>query len=189
MIEEQIEKKLSSWKGKFLSVDRRLVLINSVLTSLTMFMLSFFEVPKGVLEKIDYYLSMFFWQNDSQKKKYRVTQWDIIYQPREQGGLGVLNIEVQNKCLLSKWLFKLINKDGLWQKILRKNYLSNQTIGKAQKKPGDSQFWTGLMNAKPDFLQYGSFQIKNGRQIRFWEDKWLGNYSFQQQYPTLNNIV
>jgi hypothetical protein len=55
MIGKRIEKKMSSWKGKFLSVGGRLVLINSVLTSLTMFMLSFFEVPKGVLEKIDYY--------------------------------------------------------------------------------------------------------------------------------------
>jgi hypothetical protein len=31
-----------------------------------MFMLPFFEVPKGVLEKIDYFLSRFFWQSDSQ---------------------------------------------------------------------------------------------------------------------------
>jgi hypothetical protein len=45
------------------------------------------------------------------------------------------------------------------------------------------------MNAKPDFLRYGPFQIKNGKQIHFWEDKWLGNYSFQHQYPTLYNIV
>jgi hypothetical protein len=44
------------------------------------------------------------------------------------------------------------------------------------------------MNAKPDLLRYGSFQIKNGRRIHFWEDKWLGNYSFKQQYPTLYNI-
>jgi hypothetical protein len=42
MIEERIEKKLSCWKGKYLSVRGRLVLINSVLRSLTMFMLSFF---------------------------------------------------------------------------------------------------------------------------------------------------
>jgi hypothetical protein len=42
MIEERIEKRLCSWKGKFLSVGGRLVLINSVLTSLTMFMMSFF---------------------------------------------------------------------------------------------------------------------------------------------------
>jgi hypothetical protein len=60
MTEERIEKKMSSWKGKCLSVDGLLVLINSVLTSLTMFMLSFFKVPKGVLEKIDYYRSRFF---------------------------------------------------------------------------------------------------------------------------------
>jgi hypothetical protein len=38
MIEERIEKKLSSWKGKYLSVESRLVLINSVLSSLAMFM-------------------------------------------------------------------------------------------------------------------------------------------------------
>jgi hypothetical protein len=60
IIENKIEKKLCSWKGKLMSGGGRLVLINSVLTSLVMFMLSFFEVPKGVLEKIDYYRSRFF---------------------------------------------------------------------------------------------------------------------------------
>jgi hypothetical protein len=51
MIEEHIEKKLSSWKGKYLSVGGRLVLTNSVLSSLPLFMLSLFEITKGVLEK------------------------------------------------------------------------------------------------------------------------------------------
>jgi hypothetical protein len=37
-----------------------LVLINSILTSLALFMLSFFEVPQGILEKIDYYRSDFY---------------------------------------------------------------------------------------------------------------------------------
>jgi hypothetical protein len=57
---ERIEKKLSSWKGKHLSVGRRLVLINSVLTSLPLYMLSFFEVPRMVLEKLEYLRSRFF---------------------------------------------------------------------------------------------------------------------------------
>jgi hypothetical protein len=61
MIKERIEKKLSSWKGKYLSVGGRLVIKISVLTSLTMFMLSLFEIPKRVLEKIDYCHSRFFW--------------------------------------------------------------------------------------------------------------------------------
>jgi hypothetical protein len=41
MIEERIEKRLSGWKGKMLTVGGRLVLINSVLSSLPKFMLSF----------------------------------------------------------------------------------------------------------------------------------------------------
>ena len=114
-IEEKFEKKLSSWKGKHLSVGTRLILINSVLTSLALFMLSFFEVPRGVLEKLEYYRSRFFWQSDEHKKKYRLVQWNIICQPKEIGGLGVRNLDIQNKCLLSKWLFKLMNEDGVWQ--------------------------------------------------------------------------
>jgi hypothetical protein len=42
VIEERFQKKLSSWKGKLLSVGDRLVLINSVLTNLAMYMLSLF---------------------------------------------------------------------------------------------------------------------------------------------------
>jgi len=89
------------------------VLINSVLTSLVMYMMSFFEVPREVLEKLEYLRSRFFWQAEDQKKKYRLAKWSIICQPKEIGGLGIKNIDVQNKCLLSKWLFKLINEDGV----------------------------------------------------------------------------
>jgi hypothetical protein len=40
--------------------------------------------------------------------------------------MGILNLDLQNKCLLSKWLFKLLNEDGLWQDILKKKYLQNK---------------------------------------------------------------
>jgi hypothetical protein len=56
--------------------------------------------------------------------------------PKDQGGLGIQNLEIQNECLLSKWLFKLINEEGLRQTILRNKYLSTQTIGKVDKKQG-----------------------------------------------------
>ena len=52
IIEDRIEKRLSGWKGNLLSIGGRLVLINSILSSLPMFMLSFFEVPKGVHRKL-----------------------------------------------------------------------------------------------------------------------------------------
>ena len=40
-----------------------------------------------------------------------------------------MNLEIQNICLLSKWLYKLVNEDGIWQDLLRKKYLKNKTIG------------------------------------------------------------
>jgi hypothetical protein len=80
------------WKGKYLS-GGILVLINSVLTSLLMFVLSFFEVPKGVLKKIDYFRSRFFCNMIVKRKKYRLTKWNIMCHPKDQGGLGIQNIE------------------------------------------------------------------------------------------------
>ena len=60
-VEERFQKRLNCWRSKMLSVEGRLVLINSVLSSLPTFMLSFFEIPRGVLKKLDYFRSRFFW--------------------------------------------------------------------------------------------------------------------------------
>jgi hypothetical protein len=57
LIEDHFEIKLSSWLGKLLSYGDRLILINSILTSMPMFMLSFFEIPKGVRKRLDFFRS------------------------------------------------------------------------------------------------------------------------------------
>ena len=47
---------------------------------------------------------------------------------------GVHNLEIQNKCLLSKWLYKLINKNGVWQDLLKRKYLYNKSITQVDRK-------------------------------------------------------
>ena len=78
-----------------------------------------------------------------------------------------MNLEIQNKCLLSKWLFKLTNEDGIWQQLLRKKYLGSKSLTHFTRRPGDSQFCAGLMKVKDDFMQWMSFKIQNGEQTRF----------------------
>ena len=51
-----------------------------------------------------------------------------------------MDLNVQNKCLLSKWLFKLTNEDGIWQQILKNKYLGSKTLTQVEEKSGDSQF-------------------------------------------------
>jgi hypothetical protein len=45
------------------------------------------------------------------------------------------------------------------------------------------------MNIKDEFLNMGSFNLQDGKGIRFWEDTWLRNISLKEQYPNLSNIV
>ena len=59
-VDERFQKRLSRWKGKLLSAGGKQVLINSVLSSLPLFMFSFLEVPREVLKKLDFYRSRFF---------------------------------------------------------------------------------------------------------------------------------
>jgi hypothetical protein len=75
-------------------------------------MMSFFAIPIGVLKRLDYFRSRFFWQSDGQKQKYRLAKWNILCQPRDQGGLGIQDLNIKNIALLSKWLFKLLTIDG-----------------------------------------------------------------------------
>ena len=77
------------------------------------------------------------------------------------------DLDVQNKCLLSKWLFRLINEDGVWQQLLRNKYLGTKPLSQVEKKPGDSQFWLGLMKVKPIFLNGGVYKVSSGSQVRF----------------------
>jgi hypothetical protein len=67
-----------------------------------MYMMSLFAIPKGVLQKLDYFLSRFFWQSDDQKRKYRLAKWSILCQPKDQGGLGIHDLDVKNTALLSE---------------------------------------------------------------------------------------
>jgi hypothetical protein len=151
--------------------------------------MSFFRIPKGVFKKLDYYRSRFYWQSDEHKKKYRLIRWGILKQPKCLGGLGILDLDVQNKSLLAKWLVKLLNEDGPWQQLIRKKYLYRFSLAQVTKRPGDSQFWTGLMEIKDEVLARGRFRVNNGTQARFWEDVWVGGQALRESYPNLYNIT
>jgi hypothetical protein len=188
-VEERFEQKLSCWKAKYLSYGGKLVLLNSVLRSLPMFMMSFFEISKGVIKNLDHYRSRFFWQGSSQKRRYRLAKWDILCRPIDQGGLGILDLQLQNKCLLAKWLVNLLNTDVIWQTMLRNKHLRSKSFTQVEAKPYDSHFWRGLMHIKDEVLSLGSFDIKDGANVRFWDDTWIRDKPLKIQYPNLYNIV
>jgi hypothetical protein len=73
------------------------------------------------------------------------------------GGLGVSNLAVKNISLLSKWLFKLLNEEVMWQQLLKNKYLGKKSLSQISRRQGDSQFWSDLVNIKDQFLRWGHF--------------------------------
>lgn len=98
--------------------------------------------------------------------------------PKDQGGMGILNLELQNKCFLSKWLYKLFN-----------SVAKQPTKTEVEHVLGDSQFWTVLKHVKNVFLRFVMFQLGDRSQIRFWEDHWIGQHCLKDKFPSLYNIV
>ena len=118
------------------------------------------------MKKWDYFRSPFFGRVMS-IKKYRLTKWEVVCTPKDQEVLRVLNLDVHNKGLLSKRLFKLLNGDGVWQDLLTNKYLRDKSLTQVQYMPGDSQFWASLMKVKGEFLSMGRFELGDGSQVRF----------------------
>jgi hypothetical protein len=112
-----------------------------------------------------------------------------LCRPKDQGGLGILNLQLQNKCLLAKWLVNLLNTNGTWQSLLINKYLTTKTLTQVSSKPNDYHFWRGLMHIKDEVLAKGSFIIKDGTSTRFWDDTWIGDKPRKDTYPTLYHIA
>ena len=78
-----MEHKLGCWQGKLQSIGGRLVLLNSSLSSVPMYMLSFYELPKGVKDRMDYFRKRFLWQEDQGIRKYHLVNWPLVCSPRD----------------------------------------------------------------------------------------------------------
>lgn len=63
------------------------------------------------------------WCGGKKHKKYHLANWETICSPKDQGGLGILDLRCMNISLLTKWLWKLENGEGMWQTIIKEKYM------------------------------------------------------------------
>ena len=97
--EEKVEKKNASWKGNLTSIGSRLILIESSLSNVPSYMLFMFLMPKGVIKRCDFFRARMLWQEKTNVKKYHLANWKVVCQPKDQGGLGVIDLQLKNVSL------------------------------------------------------------------------------------------
>jgi hypothetical protein len=168
----------------YLSYGDKLRLVNSVLSSLPTFYLATLKVYKWVLSEFDKYRRHCLWRTkDLEDKKPPLAAWDLVCRPKDQGGLGVINLAAQNDCLLMKHLHKFYNKANLpWVKLVWESYYAN-ALPPARTRDV-SFWWRDCLKSSSAFKVMVTCQVNCGDSVLLWKDSWLNN-SLQWQLPRL----
>ncbi|KAL8474548.1 hypothetical protein ACS0TY_031126 [Phlomoides rotata] len=84
-------------------VGGRITLIQAVLSAVLIYCLSFYHLPKKSLREIVQIQRKFLWEGGEDNNKIMWVSWDNICKKKENGGLGIRNLENFNYALVSKW--------------------------------------------------------------------------------------
>jgi len=87
---DKMRKKLQPWKGRNLSSGGRLMLTNSSLSSIPIYLMGVFLLSEGNHQQMDFIRSKFFWRGDIDKFKYHMVKWEKVCVPKDFGGLGIM---------------------------------------------------------------------------------------------------
>jgi hypothetical protein len=184
---DRIERRLTA-SASFLSYGDRLILVNSVLSSMPIHYLSTLDIPDGVIDVIDRARRNCLWRKRKDDEKvHSLAAWEMVCKPKNKGGLGIINLKIQNKCLMMKQLHKFYNNVDLpWVKLIRNSYYYKE-VPHAVTVCG-SFWWRSIMRMFELYRQVTHCKIGSGETILFWSDNW-NNGVFDDIFPRLSSFA
>lgn len=182
---DRVERRLSSITS-YLSYGGRLTMINSVLSSLPTYFMCTLKLPKKVIEHIDHARRHCLWRKsrENQGRCVSLASWEKVCKPKKKGGLGVIDLKLQNEALLMKHLHKFYNQHDLpWVKLIWQSYYINGEAPHAKRLCG-SFWWRDTMRLVTFFRSISTGEVGIGSTLLFWKDLWNGEIK-EESYPLL----
>ena len=181
---QKADKFLSSWQADLLNPMGRSVLVNSVLDSLLVYLMSSLQIPAATIELMDKTRRAFLWSADKNGKSSPaacLVAWLKVCSPKEQGGLDIRDLGIQNICLLLKLIHRLhCPQSSAWatwvQGCASLVTLSGDLVG---------DHWKTLQDLLLLYQAITSVVLGDGRNCSFWFDVWLGNECMAERFPEL----
>lgn len=158
------DKHLAGWQANYLNHIGRTELINSTLDSGPTYAMSAILMPQGIADCYDKKRRAFLWGGqDKVSGAQCLVAWDHIIQPRQNGGLGVKNIVVQNQCLLLKLLHRLhYPSNSAWATWVRAQICVATLQG-----PLDGVHWQALRALLPAYQSITMSEVGDGNSTHF----------------------
>lgn len=82
---EKLEKKFQGWRCKIISRGGRLQLVTSVLSSIPIYFMSSFKLPKWVIKRLDRIRRDFLWGKNDGARGISLINWPTVCLPKELG--------------------------------------------------------------------------------------------------------
>jgi len=112
------------------------------------------------------------------------TAWELVCLPKQEVGLGVLNLQTQNEALLLKILHRFFNRHDIpWVKLVWERHYSSGELPSINKKVG-LFWWKDILKQLDSFKGLAMVHIYDGKSCLFWEDLWLNKVP-RIHYPQL----
>lgn len=157
-----------------MSYAGKLSLLNSMITSLTIYAMCSIKINPKILAQLDKIRRHCLWNKKTEngEKCNSLAAWDMVCRPKKHGGLGVLNLYVQNEALLLKFLHKFYNRlDIPWVTLIWNTYYTASVPHAVD--PCGSVWWRDIMQLSSSFRGISKVQIHCGTTALFWKDLWL----------------
>jgi hypothetical protein len=190
-----IQRRLASWKNKYVSLGGRVVLLNSVLSAIPIFYLSLFKMPVGVWKKLVRMQRRFLWGGVAGNSKISWVSWQDVCRTKREGGLGVKDLRIMNISLLTKWKWRLLTEgESIWRNVLKEKYSGGERgfgwLSRPLASNIASSWWNDLVSiGTVDGVDRlcGIFfkRIGNGGETSFWHDRWVGVQPLKDVFPRL----
>uniref|UniRef100_A0A803PJL9 Uncharacterized protein n=1 Tax=Cannabis sativa TaxID=3483 RepID=A0A803PJL9_CANSA len=130
----------------------------------------------------------FFWEGGDLGGGNHLAAWEEVCRSRKEGGLGIGGLELKNKGMLMKWLWRFpLEENSLWHKVIVSRYekANNFWDSKVGVRMSPKGSWRDISNLYSDYLELVCFKVGKGDRIRFWEDVWIGDTSLKSDFPDL----
>lgn len=165
--------KLQGWKEQLLSQAGREVLLKAVVQAILVFAMSCFKLPVGLCHDIEMLIRKFWWGRHREQRKIHWRNWEVMCQPKDQGGLGFKDLVKFNEAMLAKQVWRLLHDQNLlFYLVFKAKYFPYGTVFDTRKAFG-SYAWQGILKARSVIVDGMMWRVGDGSKIRVYWDKWL----------------
>nr|GEU30804.1 hypothetical protein [Tanacetum cinerariifolium] len=106
---ERVQSPVQYWKNKSLSVASRVQLVQSVIGSMHVYWASVFILPSRVLYDLEQIMRGFLWCQGNMRRGKAKVAWEVVFLPKDEGGLGIRRLDLFNKALMVTHIWKLLS--------------------------------------------------------------------------------